>query len=198
MIRDDTISKMLTFLAGAITLYLLTFEAGITIIGMPLVLLLLSGFFEWKFLRRTEDVDTVVGVGPEAESTRRRIAYWTALAVAGMAITGIAIKKADIPEQLAAFDIILFGILMAVSEERFFRKTVTTYFITRLGFTFGVFMAATFFTIYHLARYKLETLALRYVFMGGAILSWVAWRSKRLSPVMLAHIINNIVAVTII
>jgi len=108
----------------------------------------------------------------------------------------LVIQKKFLPQELSIFDQMLYGVLAGVSEERFFRKTITDWFLyLSKTQTVAIFLSSLFFTFYHFARYGLSMSALLYVFMGGVALAYVAIRSGRISPTMLAHVINNVLAV---
>jgi len=187
MIKYDSISKMLTVVAVLISLYLSTFEQGITIILYP-VILLLSGVVLQRFmLRELSEVDSIF-----KEETSKQLIYYTAIAIAGIALTGIAVKY--VPSQIVGMNIVLFGVLMAVAEEVFFRGFLTNFFITRFTPAIGILASAGIFAVYHFARYGTQISSLIYVLAGGTILGYVAYKSGRLSPVIIAHIINNLLA----
>jgi membrane protease YdiL (CAAX protease family) len=189
MIRQDTISHMCIVLALAITLYLFTYEKT-TIVLFPSILLLGGLVMELLFERKEEYVDSI---GEPA--TLRQIGMWTGVAVAGMLLSGVAINyvKASAPMQLTGTNAILYSTLIAVSEEQFFRGFWTDWLLVRLpNPVLALFSSAGIFTIYHFARYGTASDALVYVFMGGFILAFVAYKSRRLSPNMLGHILNNV------
>jgi len=189
MIKDDTLSIMFTVMAVAIIIYLLTFENGLSLIAFPLILLLSAIVLEWKLPPRDETTDHLVQTYP-------KILIWTIIAMVIMLFSGLVIQKTFLPQELSIFDRMLYGILAGVSEERFFRKTMTDWFtVLSKTQTLAIFLSSLFFTFYHFARYGLATSALLYVFMGGVALAYVAIRSGRISPTMLAHALNNIMAV---
>lgn len=126
------------------------------------------------------------------EKTSKTIIYYTALAVVGISLSGLAVKA--VPAQLVGWSVVLYGALMAVAEERFFRKFLTNFFVSKLSPSIGLITSALIFTIFHFAIYGTQVTALVYVFFGGLILGWVAYRSQRLSPSQLGHIISNLVA----
>ena len=195
MIADDTISNMLTYLALVTSVYLACIDNVWDIVGIPIVIILIADFLERKSFGRIADVDSVVGSGPQVEVTRKKILVYTVVSVMAIAFSGIAITKAFIPQQLSIFGVASFSILMAVAEERIFRKWATNFFMKTLGHpAFSFIISAVFFTAYHIGRYGTNLSAGLYVFAGGLILSFVAWYSGRLSPVVLAHVINNVAA----
>lgn len=93
--------------------------------------------------------------------------------------------------QLSAIDRKLFGVLMAVSEEQFFRGFITSYFLQRIGTIPAVVASAAVFGIFHFAVYGTAPSALTFVFLAGAILSFVTIKTGLISPAMMAHVFNN-------
>ena len=190
MIRHDSISQIFIIIAVMITLYLATFQVT-SVILFP-VILLLSGFMlQFYVLRHIEIVNHLT-----EERTLVSIGYYSALALVAIAISGYIAQ--NMPFELTGIDAYLFAYLMAISEEQFFRGFITNFFLLKLNNPLLAIVASGFvFCIYHLARYGTEPSALMYVFLGGCILSWVAYRSGRLSPVMIAHTINNLIAIAV-
>lgn len=188
MIRHDSMSQMLIIIAVMVTLYLATFHLT-SVILFP-VILLLSGFMlQFYTLRQIEMINHLT-----EERTLASIGYYTALSLIGIALSGYFVQ--NLPFELTGVDAYLFGYLMAISEEQFFRGFITNFFLLKLKNPFlAIIISGAVFSIYHLARYGTQLEALIYVLLGGCILSWAAYRSRRLSPVMLAHAINNVIAV---
>jgi len=138
------------------------------------------------------------------------LGYYTVVALFGILAIGYAINLTKYISSLQTFstqyDSLLYSALMAVSEEMFFRGFITDFLLTasavtsikilKIGYPYNaLILSATIFMGYHFARYGTQFDALIYVFAGGFILSWVAFKSKRLGPSMLAHSITNIISV---
>lgn len=186
MINDDAISKMLTLLAAMIAVYLSTFEAGQNILLYPAILLTVGITLQIFLMRRLGEV-SIDG----AKNHIAVIGYFV-LASLIISVTGLAIEKAGL--SLTGLDMILFVSLMAIVEERFFRGALTNFFCTTFTPYLGIVLSGAIFAVYHFARYGTDTGKLLFVFMGGFALSLASWKSGRLSPVMLAHLLNNVVA----
>jgi len=194
MIRQDTVTIMFTLLAVTISLYLATFEPGVLIL-FPTILLITGLILQFYLLRRVEVVDSLAE--PE---TLGNIGFYTLIAVAGLGVSSVLapqIAKA-IPMELTGMDAVLYAILMAVSEEQFFRGALTNFLLQHTQPMPAIIGSAAVFTVYHLGVYKTIASALVYVFIGGMILAWVGYRSGRLSPCVIAHIVNNVLAFTVI
>lgn len=190
MIQQDSLSHVLVVTAIIITIFLSTFETT-TIVLFPAVLLMAGLIMEFYLERHREYTDHIF-----EPLTMRKIGYYTVLALFGIFITGYAVKYVELPMQLTGYDALMYSILIAVAEEQFFRGFITDWLLSRIANPMvALFTSALVFMTYHFARYGTATDALIYVFAGGFILSYVAYRSKRLSPTMLAHILNNVVAV---
>jgi membrane protease YdiL (CAAX protease family) len=181
-VRHDTLSQALTVLACLSSVYLATFQPS-TIIFFP-VILLVSGLTLQFYLGRFEVTDSVVESSGD-------IALHTLAALAGLAVAGLFAPL--IPRLgLTGFDAVLYGALIAVAEEQFFRGAVLNMLLAKLPVAAAIPSSALIFAVYHLAVYGSEAYALVYVSAAGLLLAYVSWRSGRLSPAMIAHIANNI------
>ena len=190
MIRQDTISRTLIILAIMITIYLSTFETT-TIVLFPAILLITGLIMEFYLEKKREVTDHIT-----EKSTIKSVGYYTVLALFGIFLAGYAIEKFRPPMELTGYDALLYSMLIAVAEEQFFRGFITDWLLSKIAQPHMALLAsALIFTIYHFARYGTKPEALLYAFAGGFILSWVAYKSRRLSPCMLAHILNNAIAV---
>ena len=193
MIKQDTITITFTLLAVMISLYLSTFELGVPII-FPTILLISGIIFQFYLLRRVETVD-----GLSEPETLSGIVFYTLIALAVLAVSGIVVPRivGALPMELTGTDALLYSILMAVAEEQFFRGTLTNFLLQLTSPTPAILGSAAVFCVYHLAVYKTDVSALMYVFAGGLTLAWVGYRSGRLSPSVCAHVLNNILAFTV-
>lgn len=187
MIRQDSLSKMLIVISMMLTVYLATFETT-TLVLFPGILLLIGLVMESYMEKHREFVDHITET-----SSLKAIGYFTIIALMGMFMSGYMIDRTSMT-LLSGFSAISYGVLMAVAEEQFFRGFITDFLVTRFpSYVLALITSACIFTMYHLARYGGRADAMMYVFAGGFILSWVSWKSKRLSPCMLAHAINNVI-----
>ena len=156
---------------------------------------------EWFLEKHREQDETT------SQKELKNVGYYALIGVFGLFITGWAVNYVQVPSTIAlsSVDAVLYGILMAVSEEVFFRGFITDFLLSYFGrpsAKIGGFAlnnayvalgaSAGIFAIYHFARYGATPNALIYVWVGGFVLSWIAWKSKRLSPSIVAHCLNNI------
>jgi membrane protease YdiL (CAAX protease family) len=181
----------MTALACFILIYLATFEQSYLII-FPAVLLISGLVLQIYFSRKIEVVDSLAQSAPN-------ILFYTLVALAGIALASFVAPLLQPPVQkmqLTSFHAMLYSLLIAVAEEQFFRGALLNFLLSSFkGLAFlAIALNATVFTVYHFAVYQTSLGALAYVFVGGLVLAWVAWRSNRLSPSMLAHAINNLIA----
>lgn len=188
MIRHDTISRILTILAVLITLYLSTFTPS-TLVLFPAILLISGMVLQLYLEKKIQVADSVF-----EEQTLTKIGFYTVIALFGISFTGIIVGKLVLPQQLTVYDAMLYGVLMAIAEEQFFRGFILNFMLERFPPLMACILAASLFTVYHFARYGLKTSVIIYIFISGLVLSWVAYKSGRLSPVMLAHSIHNIIS----
>jgi membrane protease YdiL (CAAX protease family) len=204
MIRHDNISYMLMIFSIGVTIYLAT--ATTTVVVVFPALLLLTGWFGERIIERRSAKPEE---DPSLSKTEyKSILFYGLLAVAGTFIMGYAIQNVHLfgtveGMQLSALDSLLYTVLIAVGEEEFFRGFVTEALLNlKMPAKFGLFntpyvallMSAFLFCGYHFARYGTNPDALMYVFAGGFVLSWVAWRSRRISTTMIGHGLNNLLA----
>jgi len=191
MIRQDFASKILISIAMMLTIYLATYETT-ALVMFPAVLLIVGLGME-LYLERHRKPEYVDFESVGARS-RKEIFYYSVLALLGIFTVGYSTSfLSDL--EVAGFSMFAFMAVMAIAEEQFFRGFITDLFLTHLDKDWiALLTSALVFMGYHLARYGTSPDALLYVFGGGLILNWVAWKSKRISPCMIAHVINNIVA----
>jgi len=190
VIQQDSLSRVLIVLAIMITIFLSTFETT-TLVLFPAVLLITGLIMEFYLEKRREYTDHIF-----EPLTIQKIGYYTVLALFGSFITGYAIKNVQFPMELTGYDALMYSTLIAVAEEQFFRGFITDWLLSRINNPMvALFLSALVFMAYHFARYGTATDALIYVFAGGFILSYVAYKSKRISPPMLAHVLNNLIAI---
>lgn len=127
----------------------------------------------------------------------REIGFYTALALFGVFLIGYAVNYVLLSVTqlgLTGINAVLYSALIAVAEEQFFRAFILDWLLSRIALPMvAVFFNAVLFMGYHFARYGTDLNALGYVLGGGLILGLVAYKSKRISPCMAAHVINNVV-----
>jgi len=190
MIAHDPVSQVLTALACFILVYLATVQQSFLAL-FPAVLLIAGIALQFYFTRQVEVVELT-------ERSTTSLVFYTLVALAGIFIASAAIPFLLPPERkmdLTGLDILLYSVLIAIAEEQFFRGALLNFLLLHVPPALAIPASAAVFMVYHLAVYSLNAYALAYVFVGGAILSWVSVRSGSITPAMLAHILNNVIAV---
>jgi membrane protease YdiL (CAAX protease family) len=99
-----------------------------------------------------------------------------------------AIARAS-PVQLSAL-LVLVAVGAPVGEEVFFRGFAQTRLVARWGRWPGILVAAALFGVLHL-----DPLQGPLAFLLGVFLGWIAERGQSIRPAMVAHGLNNAVAV---
>jgi membrane protease YdiL (CAAX protease family) len=202
IIRHDRISKLLLAVAAGATIWLATFQTTALIL-FPAILMVVGLGMEYRLEKRREEDDTA------SSKDLRVVGYYAAIGLCGILITSWAVSYVQIPSQLLSIktlsginiDALLYSILMAVSEEQFFRGFITDGLLSQKipmvssNPYYALVLSAAIFMAYHWARYGTDLNALIYVFFGGFILSWIAYKSRRLSPSMISHVCANVIAV---
>ena len=97
--------------------------------------------------------------------------------------------------EITGFDSVLFGAMMAIGEEMFFRLAWANLLIqVSHSEIFGALMGAGIFAVYHLAAYGDNPSAMLFVLGAGFTLIYVDLQMHRLSPSLFAHMANNVLA----
>ena len=99
-----------------------------------------------------------------------------------------AIAGMSVPEIVVAA--LTIGVAAGTGEELFFRGLVQTAVVARLGRWAGIGIASAAFAIVHLDPMH-STLAM----VMGVFLGWAAERAGSIVPVIVAHVLNNVVYV---
>jgi membrane protease YdiL (CAAX protease family) len=175
-----------------IVIYLSTFQTTVVIL-FPAVLLIAGLVLQFYLQRRVEVVDSL-------SESAGNIGFYTLIALAGIALASfVAPTVSRLPNmELTGVDAMLYAVLIGVAEEQFFRGAILNFLLTLTNATVAIFSSAAIFMVYHFAVYGTSTSNLVYVLVGGLALAWAAYRSGRLSPSILAHVANNILAFLIV
>jgi len=170
-------------------IFLGTFGSEFMLRGVFAVILILSGFV-LNIVTRRNTVETNM-----SGQSQTKVLVWVAasLLVIFMTSSIVPLLKLGIDTSGSNVWIVLkmFGMLIAVSEEQFFRAFATNLFIGRVGVLMGIPLSGVFFAVYHSAVYGTSPSLLIFVALSGTVLSYAAWRTQRVSTPMIAHIINN-------
>ena len=215
---EDKLSVTFTVTAALMIIYLETFLGNPASLAIAITLLTTGIGLQvviWGKIRR----DTTM-----SEKELTTITTSSLIAMAGMMFASFTIPRVFVAaslgsplepvSQLAIYDQFIHGQVYAVAEEIFFRGAVLGFILWQvpydlkfgklLGFKlripkewFASGLSATIFALYHLAVYG-YTNATFYVFVAGFILGMVTAYTKRLSPAILAHCMNNAVSVLLV
>ena len=189
MIRQDRYSKMLIVVALGLSVYLFLNEPNVDMLFPSF--LLISGIAMELFLeKRREHTDEPI---IDALS-KKKILYYTAISLGGMFLIGGLIKK-YLPLEISPFGIIAYSMLLGIAEEQFFRGFITDLMLTMIPHAMTALLAAAMiFLLFHFPKLGMDYESWMYIFAGGFILSWAAYKSRRISPSMNAHALNNLFA----
>ena len=191
MLRQDVASRSGIVVAVLVSLLIVLFSASFDPLLMPLFLLI--GAVSLRvYAHRAVKVDPDL-----SEKEGRSILYYTLIALAGLSLTGVLVQglySPPVPSQFVALPTLalVFSALMAVTETLYFQGELLPIFSRKLGFALGLLLTSAVGVAYHMQIYATQPSNLLYVFVGFGLLSWVAWRTKRILPAILAHVINNV------
>ncbi|HUE75335.1 MAG TPA: type II CAAX endopeptidase family protein, partial [Chloroflexota bacterium] len=178
---------------------------GLAIIGSQLGLLLVTW---WRVLRHgltTPRMMGVVGMAP-GRLVKAGVVTWLAMLTL-VAVVSLALRQIGVQQTQQAmfspvtdatgweFLIILFGggVMAPVVEETLFRGYIFRAYLETKGATAAFFYSALFFTVVH---FNLP--ALLPIFIVGLVLAYAFHATRSVIPSMIAHSLNNSVALTVI
>lgn len=198
ILRHDAISKFFILLGFSINIYLLTFDVSFAT-AFPAFLLLGSLVMQRYLYKRIEEDPQI----DDEEATG--IAYYTMMALLGIGVGSLFLSRTlfIFPAQvkgpegtllLGMFSLnVLQGVLMAIAEETFFRGIFLQFF-SSLGMGASISATALIGIIYHIRVYGASNMGLYYVALAWITFGMVAWKTKRISPLIISHVINNVLA----
>ena len=92
-----------------------------------------------------------------------------------------------------AFSIIVVGLFGPFCEEVFFRGFALPVFARRYGLWGGIFISAALFSAFHFSIGALVP-----IFIFGIVLAWLYVRTRSIYPSIVAHSVQNIVAMLLV
>jgi hypothetical protein len=199
LIKSDEISNYLTLFGILIPIFLFLFAAKDVIWLFPMLLCIAGLAIEYWLTPRRRMKNEKYAVPHQDDNPQlvKNIFAYVIIALASLvAINAIVPNFLKISNlEITGMDAILFGIMMAIGEERLFRGglfhrihfTTKSYLITTI-------LTALLFTVYHLAVYGNDYSALIYVLSAGMMLAFINIIAGVKSPSLLAHIGANILA----
>ena len=198
--RQDFISIIATAIAFIILAYFLPFGGALFNASVLALLFLVVGVTFPITLKQQKAVDIEEGE-TEDEGHLGLILGYSMLAVAAFYVLSLVspILPQKYIEALAVTSLgvfaasQLFSLMIAVAEEQFFRGFILGFFQVLAG-PFAVGIQAVFFMLYHLAVYGDSTQSLFVVLGAGVVLGGVAYRTQKVSPTIIAHVLWNAIA----
>jgi membrane protease YdiL (CAAX protease family) len=183
-VKHDYVSISFIMIALVIFFYASTWSGDMQIKSMIGAVLLIGGLALSFFMKFTS-------IG----QFNNKIALYSVLAFAAIMATNFIVSLAPTMEVISApISWALFSVLIAVSEEQFFRGLVTPYLCNSMGVTVGCIAAGAVFGIFHFAVYGTSVNALLVVTISGIILSYIAVYTQSITPGIIAHSANNFIS----
>lgn len=188
-IRQDTISKRMIVGSVMLVIFIYLF-VGTEPWLVPFMLLAGSAVINKYGVRHVSEDPQI----DQKES--HQIFYYTLVALAGISFGSLFAKgiaprlPASLISENAGLVAIGFTVLMAIAETQFFFGELFMLF-KRLG-SMAILAVATIFTGYHWKIYGTSEASLIYVFVGGLALAYAAYKTRRITSSMIAHIVNNL------
>ncbi|MFA5365650.1 MAG: CPBP family intramembrane glutamic endopeptidase [Candidatus Bathyarchaeia archaeon] len=180
-------------MAVTLLLYLSTFNL-ILILLFPIILFTSGAVLQYR-ASKVKDVNEK----RVSFKSGKNIGYYVVLGVAALFIIGWGISIYDLYPFLATVtlsstNLALYGVLIAISEEEFFRGLWTNLLMKNTkSLWFAIIGSAAVFTVFHFAIYKSAPSSIYYVMGAGVLLSYFGLESGRLSVSMTIHILNNLI-----
>ena len=192
-IRQDPVSKGLTVIAVAELMFLSTYGADLMLRSLFAALLAIGGLVLMLFTGNLTEDPSIDGM------ETRSMLTWIVVSLGVIVMLAFSTPRLPLDTgQMTTFELAvvprMFGVLIAVSEEQFFRGFMTNYFVQRTNFMGGVLLSGVAFGLYHLAVYGTNPALMLYVMGAGIVLSYVALRTGRVSTTMIAHVAVNMFA----
>ena len=188
-IRQDPISLAASAIAITELVFLSVFPGDLQTDRIIAALILVSGLVMQRYFK----IDAQEGIDSQGRSN---IFVYSAIAVVIFFILNIYVPKLPLSvEAVIGTNVVpdkMFELLIAVSEEQFFRGFLGNLLITRTNAGIGIFMDGLIFMVYHFAVYGSSASSLGIVFGAGITLMFIDWKTGRVSPSILAHVINNL------
>jgi membrane protease YdiL (CAAX protease family) len=186
-VNHDYISLTLIAIAVTVFLYSAVWTSEMSFKSLLAAVMLIAGF-AFSFGFRYATVSRVPG----------KLWLWSLMAFGFIIIANFVVKifpvQATTTATAGPVSWSLFGMLVAVGEEQWFRGFLTPFICNLLGSIWGIVLSGLVFGIYHFAVYGTDMTALVVVTMTGMALSYVAIQTKSVTPGMAAHVLNNFIA----
>ena len=188
-IKQDPISLIASAIAITELVFLSVFPGDLQIDSIIAILILISGLVMQRYFK----VDAQEGIDDKAKS---QVFVYSSVAVVIFFILNIYVPKLPLSVESVIGNAFLpdkmFELLIAVAEEQFFRGFLANLLITRTNAGIGILMDAIIFAVYHLAVYGNSPADLGIIFGAGLTLAFIDYKTGRVSPSIIGHVINNL------
>lgn len=198
-IYSDEISNWISIIGISIPIFIFLFTDNNVIWLFPMFLCLAGMAMQYWLVPRRHKKTQQYEIPQKTDDPVliKNIFFYTMTALASLivisAITPNFLKISNL--ELTGADAILFGVMMAIGEERVFRGGLfyRIHYSTKSYLLTG-FMTAAIFTVYHLAVYQNDLATMIYVFSAGLLLAYINIIAGVQSPSLIAHVGANILA----
>ena len=189
-IAQDPISLLASAIAITELIFLSVFPGDLQTDSIIAAVILISGLVMQRYFK----VDAQEGID---EKGKQNIFIYSAVAVVIFFVLNIYVPKLplSVASVIGSSGVVpakMFELLIAVAEEQFFRGFLANLLITRTNAGIGIFLDGAIFAIYHFAVYGNSGTDLAIVFGAGITLSFIDYKTGRVSPSIIAHVINNL------
>jgi len=116
-------------------------------------------------------------------------------AIVGIIVIPLPVATIALPTTLYVVIILLWAVLGAIVEELAFRAALAPILAERAGIAISATIVSITFVIFHYLTYGLDPIALAYLFVMSMLLTIVSLYTKSLLPALIAHVLNNVLAV---
>jgi membrane protease YdiL (CAAX protease family) len=193
-IRVDNLSLTLTVGSSIIVLYFSLYAlnqgGNFNFMFFPALLAVFSMAMSAFIMKTSRDTNLTL-------SEMRDIAKYAFLGLLAIMGFGTVLTQFLIPQSVALStqDLLMYQTAIAINEEMLFRGFFANFAWMFTKSHLATSIASTvIFTVVHLPVYESNTMAMAYVIFSGFVLTGIALVSRRVSPGMLAHLSNNILA----
>lgn len=191
-VQQDSISQLSVVAVVLVVLFTVLMVATFDPWLMPLYLLAGSAviYFFGGLKKKTDRKITRLEAG--------KIGVWSLLGLAGLALIGVVshgLFVGTIPTSFLAIGgaTLTFSAVMAVSETVFFQGSIYSFF-SRYGPYLAIAVSVALGIVFHLQVYGTSPANLAYAGLGYGLLSWLVFKTGRLSVAIIVHVANNVMA----
>ena len=192
--KKDPISVALAIIGISLSIYFMTFDS---LFKNAIISALLGiggiALMEWS----VKDTDPV-GQDYFSSSTLVQLGYsvlgFIVLTAIGLIGVNLSLVNLSLIKTLSVSDKVLYGAVISINEEVFFRGGFLEWLLANTGGFEGIsiVISSAFFTAYHLAVTQAEFGSLTFIFVAGLILGKIYCATRRLWPSSLTHLLHNI------